>query len=371
MSKRTFDAFLARGLDTGKANELIKAGYSLSSLVSLSSAKLKKLGLTGDQIEIIAKSSRPPISTDVVGRLLFKSRFVCCVCRDKSKSIIIHHIVEWNKSKDHSEANLVVLCLEHHSEAHSHKEHAINLSAKNIRNLKQEWEDEVKRLDTYELIDAWNFDGSRFDYINHLRLFELAKKNHVKFSGCGYYRYCLDNNLISKDGLLLPPEKWGSKSRDMYYRYEGPHVTQIYEYTSEVASAVIERVTPVNISDYFNKTDLTRFLTKGTPVFLQGAFYFKHPQSPRKGPGQNSVGYRKANKARFQFHFDAWDCTSMSSRCDRLSGRRVATAIAIVQDASEINGILEISATILAIGTYTKELRHGGAFYRQSSPEEE
>ncbi len=142
----TLKALLARGIDSTKATFLVKEKYTIKSLSTLGSEQLKKIGLTEVEINSIFKK-RPPIPNEIVTSLLQKSRSTCCVCRDSKQPIIIHHINEWNTSKSHNEENLVVLCLNHHDEAHTKKELSLNLTPQRIRASKKDWEEKVKKYD--------------------------------------------------------------------------------------------------------------------------------------------------------------------------------------------------------------------------------
>jgi len=147
----TEKALLERGIDSKKAKELIKNGYNLETLAALNAEQKNALGFTENDIQKIFKNDRPKIPEDIVYDILFKCRNTCCICRDSSKSIIIHHIIEWNISKDNSENNLVVLCIEHHDMAHTKKELSRNLTSEEIKSSKAKWEKEVSRLDNEEV----------------------------------------------------------------------------------------------------------------------------------------------------------------------------------------------------------------------------
>lgn len=144
---QTFNALIGKGIDSEKANKIIRNGLTIEQLATCSHDTLNEIGLNKNDLDLIFRSKRPPIPDEIVNSLLYKSRKTCCVCREREKAIIIHHIVEWNKSKSHSEDNLVVLCLVHHDEAHSKKELSLNLTPNRIRAAKEKWELEVQKHD--------------------------------------------------------------------------------------------------------------------------------------------------------------------------------------------------------------------------------
>lgn len=137
--QKTRYALLARGFDARTADGLIAKGWTLGRLQQRQDAELRRLGLSEDLLNSLRTSGRPPVPTSNLTKLLFDNRFLCCVCRDFSKSIIIHHIVDWAKSHSHEASNLAVLCLDHHNAAHITGGLTQNLDMMTLRQLKTEW----------------------------------------------------------------------------------------------------------------------------------------------------------------------------------------------------------------------------------------
>ena len=131
--KRTVDALISRSVNSTLAKELAEAGFTLSTLKQKKQDELLALGLTEESADIILAESRPPIPSGTLRATLYKNRYSCCVCRDSEKPIILHHIVPWHISKNHSETNLAVLCLHHHDAAHSTSSLSVNLTQDKIR----------------------------------------------------------------------------------------------------------------------------------------------------------------------------------------------------------------------------------------------
>jgi len=126
MGEKTFNALMERGFDSETANCLEKAGYTLSSLTSLDDNELLSLNISEELIDIIRKGKRPPIPSETMNKLLFKSGWACFVCGKTSGGIIVHHIEKYSESHSHDEDNLIVLCLNHHGEAHTKMELQLN-----------------------------------------------------------------------------------------------------------------------------------------------------------------------------------------------------------------------------------------------------
>jgi hypothetical protein len=89
-----------------------------------------------------------------MNKVLFESRYTCCVCRDRSGGIIVHNIHKYSESRSHAEDNLVVLSLNHHGEAHTTRELDLNLTQDRLRQFKKLWLERVKQYDNREALSA-------------------------------------------------------------------------------------------------------------------------------------------------------------------------------------------------------------------------
>lgn len=143
----TEKALMARGFDSELAASIRQQGYTLESLKLEGDENLSALGLSQAQVELLRREPRPPIPTEDLTRVLFDNRWVCCVCRNVSRPIIVHHIREWSNSRDHTPANLAVLCSLHHGEAHTQRHLEQNLTGPRIVQFKAMWEAQVRQDD--------------------------------------------------------------------------------------------------------------------------------------------------------------------------------------------------------------------------------
>jgi hypothetical protein len=86
---------------------------------------------------------RTPIPSDLAAEVLFASDNTCCVCRERGKTIQIHHI-DGNPS-DNVFENLSVLCLECHNDTQLRGGFGHKLNAPLIIKYRDEWLERVKR----------------------------------------------------------------------------------------------------------------------------------------------------------------------------------------------------------------------------------
>ena len=86
---------------------------------------------------------RTPIPSDLATEVLFASDNTCCVCRERGKTIQIHHIDE-NPSNNAFE-NLSILCLECHNDTQLKGGFGQKLSGSLVIKYRDEWLQRVKR----------------------------------------------------------------------------------------------------------------------------------------------------------------------------------------------------------------------------------
>lgn len=344
---QTEKALIARGVDSGTAQKLRIGGWTISKLKTSSEGELRAAGLNKEFIANLFKEQRPPIPEDILSKLLFDNRFQCCVCREPSLSIIVHHIDEWARSRSHAPDNLAVLCLAHHGDAHSKKELGQNLDPKTLMSMKVAWEAEVKRFDSESILKAMRLDYSNWNYINELRVFEIAKKLHVDFSAVNGFSGLVATGVVEPDGLPAPVTNQDS----LFYKYEGPNIIHRYLYTSEILNRVISMLAIVNVSDWLERGVLGFALVPGDFIFVQGAHTFS-PLTGKKdgaGPGQVCRGYRTANHVKIEFTFDRWEATSSSAKSEWLSGTKNQGSLIHVKNLAREDGKLLVTGTVLGI----------------------
>ncbi len=278
----------------------------------------KKIGLSESEIQSL-RNARPPIPQETVIKLLHESKRTCCVCRDSKRPVVIHHIIEWSSSHDHSESNLVVLCLDHHDAAHTKKALSLSLSPDQIRRHKAKWLDQVKYEDAKAILGLASVEGARWDYINHNRLFELATKIGVKLQKHKFFRELSIYGLVHSSGLLIPHNHW-TVGTPKFYLYDVGEGMLLYTYTSSILESVLSSLPLIDLTNRWSKQEILSLVKPNTWLALQSAFYFKRLTQKDKGRNQNRRGLRHRSGISIEFLFDAWDATSSSSKAIHLGG---------------------------------------------------
>ncbi|MGX9856182.1 HNH endonuclease signature motif containing protein [Limimaricola variabilis] len=338
-------ALMARGVPNHLAENLIESGYTVGSLSKLPKSKLENLGLVGSMAERLKGETRPPVPPKNLISVLFKNRWCCCVCRDSNKSITVHHINEWHESRDHSEANLAVLCLDHHDEAHTTRLLSRSLTSERIASFKKEWEAKVTQLDTEEIRRAASFNDAMWLYFNRRRIFDIIGEDLDLVKQQKAFVHCQRLGLISDDGV---PDL--AKCERENYAYSFGRGSDLSGYMGMLIDYILCTYGAINISDHFDSDLPGMGLIEGQLVFVQGRHQFKsHKGSPDRGVGQLKYGTRKANNITLRYSFDAWEASSSSAWACWLRGTQNVGSLVQIKNIVKDGRAVKIDATCLAI----------------------
>lgn len=345
----TEKALLARGFDSELAASIRKRGYTLESLKLADDASLSALGLSEAQVGMLRRGPRPPIPMEDLTRVLFDNRWVCCVCRDASRPIIVHHIHEWSASRDHTPANLAVLCSLHHGEAHTHRHLGQNLTGPRITQFKAMWESQVRRDDALAIQGGTVLQAETWFYFNHLRLYELALELGVDVPALPDLPAAVAAGVCRSNGTVSKAANAGS------FMYADSDRALLFRFMLGLLRAVLAEAPLRNISDYLDRGVLG-CLVPGDVVFVQGLHTFS-PQSPAPAGSQLTRGQRSANRVVVTFVFDLSEATSSSAWSTWLRGTGNVGCLLRVQRLSRIGPKLHIECTALAIRSSYSELK--------------
>ena len=340
---RTEAAMMSRGIDSVTAARLRKSSWTLTKLKRSPEPVLRKLGLRSEVITTLRAEKRPEIPYESLVQVLVANRFMCCVCHDASKSVIVHHIREWSVSHDHSSQNLAVLCLDHHDKAHSTSTLTRNLDERTLEGFKKAWEEEVNRYNATAILDASRSQSDAWLYFNHLRLFELAAHYKLPLNRLPRYHTAFAANLLNPDGTLRP------RSKSLAYLYEGGEGIPLHLYMIEVMEAVLSSVAVLNISDYLDRSLLSPIARRGDLLFVQGAHSFRKLNRRSTGPNQTTSGVRRANHVEVSFTFDRWEATSGSAHNMWLHGHQDAASLVRLNRVEHAEGKLKLVGTVIGI----------------------
>jgi len=338
----TVAALMCRGLDSGLAEQLHRQGHTLGSLKARTAEDLSALGLNAAQSAAIHAGARAEIPFATLARVLWASRWTCCACRRTGLAVIVHHIRPWAKSRDHSEANLVVLCLEHHAQAHRRVDLERNLDPALLADHKTRWEAEVTGFDARAVLDAAALPGHHWLWFNHLRLLDLAKQLGIPLTRTASFLWAHEQGFVDAHGMP-------KRNREPFVA-SGGDGNYLLDYLRSVFYRVIKQTALFNISDDLDRGFLARVIQPGHLVLVQGRHVFKKLTSITEGPGQATAVRRKANGVEVSFVIDRWEAIATSSWGLWLQGAQNVASIVRVIDVEPSADGLHIKATGLAMG---------------------
>lgn len=347
---RTDIALMARGMTSAQAKRLREQGLTLSKLQASNVEALQSLGISGEIIKRIRGEPRPAIPPDILTKVLFANRWVCCICRDAERPVIVHHIRPWAESHDHSADNLAVLCTQHHGEAHTTRGLEVTLTSPRLRDAKQLWETEAARLDAVAIQQGTQLQSDSWLYFNHLRLLELALTSGVKLNEVQGYGAALRAEVCDSDGNIV---KTAAPDGFIYGDLDS---IPLYRYMRSVLYAFLEHATVRNISDDLDRGVLKTLVVEGDLIYVQGLHIFSDVQSgPRNAQPVN--GRRSANKVEIAFVFDRREATSTSAWTAWLRGSHGVGSLLQVKQVNRNGDRLRILGTVIAIRTALEGLK--------------
>ena len=362
---KTAKALLARGISSDLAVNIANMGYTISDLKQLDILNLKKLGFNDRFIEDLRSEKRPPIPNQTVNELLFESRFCCCVCRNNSLPVVIHHIIPWEESHSHDKSILAVLCSIHHDEAHTKHELSITLTPERIFEFKNSWLNEVKINDQNAILGVINKNYACWDFFNLNRIFELSSNFNICLNKMKTYDYLLSYGYIEHNGFLTPINSWPDSPN--FYWLDMINGMYICNYVSEIFLNILSYL-PFKIIDIkWNKSVLKSLCHVGDFIVIQGGFYFQNIETTGNIKKTFKLAYKKKRNTKIEFIFDPWYCTSSSAKNDHLTGHRIITAFAIIREIQNTKNLFNIKCTVLAIGSCFHSFFDGRFFLEDSN----
>lgn len=344
----TVKALIKRGIDSITAEEVYKKGYSLNKIKNTADIKLLNIGLTQKQIDLIKDESRPPIPEETVNRLLYESNFTCCICKDSSNGIIIHHINEWHISKSHDQENLVVLCPNHHDKAHSHSDLTLNLTKDRLIDFKAKWIEEVKHKTSLALKEKQKSNNNRYDYFNIKRLLELCRHYGISNNN-NTFNYLRDINILDKNGNINSYIYWKTASKVTLCLFHPFECNYLYLYMKELMDLLLECIEVKDLDTLWNKKTVSDFIHEGDFITFSGGVYLKNISKP-DGDDQPRLIYSKKRGIKVESEINAFWATSSSSYSYLLKGHQSKTFIGQVLSISKNIFGINIKCSTLGIG---------------------
>ena len=316
--------------------------------------------------------SRKRLPRSLRHQILYESAWTCCVCRIPKNAVQVHHIDE--DTSNNVENNLVALCQDHHDEAHTTHKLSQNLTQSDLKQFKARWNQEVKERVANSMLQKSNSgNNALWTYVNHDRLFSF-----LSAAGISYQSDSMDHLLglgaVDKFGIIQPLcEPSENKSTWTVYDYAPYRLGYplLHMYVSAVDDLILN-VNPIDIDAIWTRTQLKALITPGKYLYSFRGFYFKDYEEIAEERYSMRLCYSTKQKIRVEFRVNTRHMFGDSSLYVSFSGHRTAAVLLLFKSFSEVDGILVLHCTPVAMGTgFHKEDRDSPLHLKEEDEEAE
>lgn len=304
--------------------------------------------------------SRPAIPKQLQHQLLYAHQYVCAVCQ--SDGCHIHHIDQNNTNN--AEENLVVLCVRHHNEAHTKRDHAKNLDSSALRGAKTKWTSHVKekREKTATVAgqkeaagsDSLRLIGLTWGYINHQRVIQMVAARDLDSSGLELLDYCREKGIVDSEGIIIRPERetlGGSAIRNSVYDwFEFGDDQRLHLLYTKLVDKIGRDAAVVHLEPQsWSPEAISQLIGPGSLIFVSRPFHFKVVSSTVEN---DHVRCRsKRDGVTLEFFADTRNMFGTTSMTVSFTGHKSCAALALVKSIDpDSGGGIVISATPIALG---------------------
>jgi hypothetical protein len=302
-------------------------------------------------------SRRPTIPAPIKQQILYESAFVCVVCQNRGAQI--HHMDENNTNNEPK--NLVLLCQDHHDEAHTKHQLSQNLTAARLRGFKKSWlkqvsekrEQATSASSQRELADSFFSMGVTWGYINHLRVSQMLTPEILKRVDKRLLARCETVGMIDHRGIIIPPKNALPPSSylsgtvyDLFDHLNGNALHVLYgEFVDEIARIV----KPIELADQsWTKTFTRTMLAANKFIFFKKAQYFKTVSKDNENAHIRVRTFRR--NIEIEYFVDSRDMFGTTSITCSFSGHQTCSSLLQIKSINEKGGKLIIACTPIALG---------------------
>jgi len=304
-------------------------------------------------------TNRPKIPEKLKHTILYESAFVCVVCQ--GRRVQIHHIDQNNKNNNHS--NLVVLCHNHHDDAHATKTLSQNLTSARLKEFKERWANQVQHTRNQiaslegqlKMADSWTSMGITWGYINHRRVTQLLNSEILQNVDQDILRRCQSRHIVDQSGILIQPQGWVPSesylSNTVYDWFPFGDDHALHKLYSDFVDEIAKKVNPIHLDkSSWTKNFIGNCLREGQFIFITKAQYFKIVSEDIDNAHLRVK--TTLRKITIKYYIDSMNMFGTTSITISFSGHKVCSSLLLIKsiDRESENWILHCTPIALGVG---------------------
>ncbi|MYK15909.1 MAG: HNH endonuclease [Rhodospirillaceae bacterium] len=274
--------------------------------------------------------------------ILYESAFRCVICQNRGAQI--HHIDKNNANNDRD--NLVLLCQDHHDEAHTTRQISLSLTADRVKFFRNEWYKKVKDIRelaaTAEgqetLTNGFLMSGVSWGNINYSRLMQTIGSRLYSLANRELLIRLQQNNVLDSQGLLIKPNNVrvsGSYLNNTIYDwFDYAERSALHIYLSRLVDAFSREVSPLHIYESnWNRNFIKTMLSPGCFLFLNRGQYFKKIREDIENAEVKVQTFRR--KIHFRYTINTRNMFGVTSIVSSFSARRTSASLLQVKSIED------------------------------------
>lgn len=304
-------------------------------------------------------SQRVRVPESLRREVMYESAYRCAVCQSGGKHI--HHIDK--DSSNNEKDNLVLLCVDHHDEAHTTRENSLNLTAARLKHARMRWTSKVReRREAFATVQGQPDSAARsvvpvgavWAYINHRRVSQQLSTEILGAITPSIRARLQARSILDENGFLKKPASYKPNSTHLhntiYDWYEHSESLLLHRFYTEAVDAISRRsATVVLEQESWTKAFFGQFVKPGVLVFYQKAHYFKEVSCDRENAHIEARTFKR--NVEIQFGMDTRDMFGTTAISTSFRGHASCSALLVVKSVSlSSEGRLIASASPMALG---------------------
>ncbi|HEP8235819.1 HNH endonuclease signature motif containing protein [Pseudomonas aeruginosa] len=288
---------------------------------------------------------RIAIPKSLVDEILYKSAKTCCTCRIPRLPVEVHHI-DQNPSNNTYD-NLVVLCRNCHSDAHSKSAMSKNLTPERLTYNKKQWEKDVAERAALAMTPGANLSQAVWTFTNHQRLPQILKARGIAFNN-EIFNNLLERKIIDSFGIPYQSKKPESGLTTIYDYLEYLDGHRLHYMYCEAVDDLIKSCNPIELGAIWSRTEIKNLVSPGDICFCMRGFRFKRGEI--KNNAEDREVYAIADGIEIRLLANTRHMFGSSALYDSFVGNRFVAILMLVKNIDIEGNRLVIRATPLAMG---------------------